>query len=44
MARIEPKQLVLLDVDYIGDNVDRPYQGEKRMAFLAILAVAITVI
>ena len=39
-ARIEPKQLVLLDVGYVVDNV----QGEKRVVFLVILAVARMVI
>ena len=39
-ARIEPKQLVLLDVGYVVDNVFPPFQGEKRVVFLAILAVA----
>ena len=39
-ARIEPKQLVLLDVGYVLP----PYQGEKRVVFLAILAVARMVI
>ena len=39
-ARIEPKQLVLLDVGYVVDNVLPPFQGEKRVVFLAILAVA----
>ena len=43
-ARIEPKQLVLLDVGYIVDNVLPPFQGEKRMVFLTILAVARMVI
>ena len=43
-ARIEPKQLVLLDVGYIIDNVLTPYQGEKRVVFLTILAVARMVI
>ena len=43
-ARIEPKQLVLLDVGYVVDNVLPPFQGEKRMVFLAILAVARMVI
>ena len=43
-ARIEPKQLVLLDVGYVIDNVLPPFQGEKRMVFLAILAVARMVI
>ena len=37
-ARIEPKQLVLLDVGYVIDNVLLPFQGEKRVVFLAILA------
>ena len=44
MARIEPKHLVLLDVGYIVDNVLPPFQGEKRVVFLAILAVARMVI
>ena len=39
-ARIEPKQLVLLDVSYVVDNVLPPFQGEKRVVLLAILAVA----
>ena len=43
-ARIEPKQLVLLDVGFVVDNVLPPYQGEKRVVFLAILAVARMVI
>ena len=43
-ARIEPKQLVLLDVGYVVDNVFPPFQGEKRVVFLAILAVARMVI
>ena len=43
-ARIEPKQLVLLDVGYVVDNVLPPFHGEKRMVFLAILAVARMVI
>ena len=38
-ARIEPKQLVLLDVGYIVDNVLAPFQGKKRVVFLAILVV-----
>ena len=38
-ARIEPKQLVLLDVGYVVDNVLPPFQGEKRVVFLMILAV-----
>ena len=44
MARIEPKQLVLLDVGYVVDNVLPPFQGEKRVVFLTILAVARMVI
>ena len=43
-ARIEPKQLVLLDVGYVVDNFLPPFQGEKRVMFLAILAVARMVI
>ena len=43
-ARIEPKQLVLLDVGYVVDNVLPPFQGEKCVVFLAILAVARMVI
>ena len=38
------KQLVLLDVGYVVDNVDSPYKGEKRVMYLAILAVARMVI
>ena len=44
MARIEPKQLVLLDVGYVVDNVLPPFQDEKHVVFLAILAVARMVI
>ena len=43
-ACIEPKQLVLLDVGYIVDNVLPPIQGEKSVVFLVILAVARMVI
>ena len=43
-ARIDPKQLVLLDVGYVVDNVDPLYWGEKRVVFLAILAVVRMVI
>ena len=43
-ARIEPKQLVLLDVGYVVDNILPPFQGEKRVVFLAILIVARMVI
>ena len=39
-ARISPRQLVLLDVGYVIDNVVPPYKGEKLVVFLAILAVA----
>ena len=35
---------MLLDVDYVVDNVLPPFQGEKRVVFLAILAVAQMVI
>ena len=44
MAHIEPKQLVLLDVGYVIDNVLPLFQGEKHVVFLAILAVARMVI
>ena len=44
MARIELKQLVRLDVGYVVDNVLPLFQGEKRVVFLAILAVARIVI
>ena len=43
-ARTEPQQLMLLDVGYVGDNVLPPFQGEKRVVFLAILAVVRMVI
>ena len=43
-ARISPKQLMLLDVGSVVDNVDPSYQGEKRVVFLAILDVANMVI
>ena len=43
-ARISPRQLVLLDVGYVMDNVDHPLQGEKRVVFLVVLAVARMVI
>ena len=39
-ARIGPKQLVLLDVGCVVDNVFLPFQGEKRVVFLTILVVA----
>ena len=35
---------MLLDVGYVVDNVLLPFQGEKRVAFLAIQAVARMVI
>ena len=44
MACIDPKQLVLLYVGYIIDNIDPPYRGEKYVVFLVILAVAKMVI
>ena len=34
------KQLILLDVDYVVDNVLPPFKGEKRVVFLVILAAA----
>ena len=43
-ARIEPKQLVLLDVGYVVDNVLPPFQGGKRVVFLVMLGVANIVI
>ena len=43
-ARIEPKQLVLLDVGYVVDNVLPPFQSEYRVVFLVILTVARLVI
>ena len=43
-ACIDPKQLVLLDVGHIVDNVLPPFLGEKRVVFFAILAVARMVI
>ena len=43
-ARIEPKQLELFDVGYVVDNVLPAFQGDKRVVFLAILAVARMVI
>ena len=43
-ARISPRKLVLLDVRYVLDNFDPPFQGEKRVVFLVILAVARMVI
>ena len=44
MTRIEPKQLVLLEVGYVVDNILPPYQDEKRVALLTILAVTRMVI
>ena len=43
-ARISPRELVLLVVGYVVDNVNPPFQGEKRVVFLVILAMAIMVI
>ena len=40
----EPKQLVLLDVGFVVGNVLPPFQGEKRVVFLTILAIARIVI
>ena len=44
MARIDPKQLIMLDVVYVVDNILPPWKGEKRVVFLAILDVARKVI
>ena len=43
-ARIDPKQLVLLDVGYIRDNVDPAWKGEKRVVFLVTIAAVRIVI
>ena len=43
-AHIKPKQLELLGVRYIVDNVLPPFQVQKCVVFLAILAVARMVI
>ena len=43
-AGIEPKQLALLDVGYVVDNILPQFHGEKRVVFLTILAVARIVI
>ena len=43
-AHTEPKQLLLLDVGYVIDNVLPPFQSEKHVVFLTILAVARVVI
>ena len=43
-AHVEPKQLMLLDVGYIVDNVLPLFRREKGVVFLAILAVARMVI
>ena len=44
MARIDPNQLVLLNVRYVMDNVEPTWKGEKYVLFLVILAVATMVI
>ena len=41
---VETKHLVLLDLGYVVDNVLPQFQGDKRVVFLAILAVATMVI
>ena len=41
---INPKQLMLLDVGYVIDNVLPPWKDEKHVVFLAILGVARMVI
>ena len=43
-ACISPRELALLDVGYVLDSVDPLFQGEKRVVFLVILAVARMVI
>ena len=43
-AHIEPKQLVLLGLGYVIDNVLLAYQDEKRVVFFTILAVVRMVI
>ena len=43
-VRISPRELMPLDVGYVVDNVNPPFQGEKRVVFLVILAVARMVI
>ena len=35
-----PRKFLLLDIGYVVDNVLPPFQGEKRVVFLAILVVA----
>ena len=44
MACVKPKQLMLLNIGYVIDNVLPPYQGEKHIVSLVILAVARMVI
>ena len=39
-THVEPKQVMLLDLGYFVDNVLPQLQGEKRVMFLTILAVA----
>ena len=43
-AGISPRELAPLDVGYVVDNVSPPFQGEKCVVFLVILAVARMVI
>ena len=43
-AHIEPKQLMLLNLGHIVDNILPQFQGEKHVVFLAILVVARMVI
>ena len=43
-ARTSPRQLVLLDVEYVLGNVDPSFRGEKRVVILVILAEARMVI
>ena len=43
-ARISTRQIVLLNVGYVMDNVGPPFQSEKGVEYLVILAVARMVI
>lgn len=40
VARMEPENVVYLDVSYLCDNVAPPWEGLKRMMSLTLLAVA----
>ena len=43
-ACISPRELVLFNIGYVVDNVNPPFQGEKCVVFLVILALARMVI